>query len=278
MDCANGAAYLVAPTVLYELGAEVIAIGVDPDGRNINAGYGAVDTDRMCAEVLAQGADIGIALDGDADRLIVSDEEGQIIDGDQILALVSREWKAQGILKGNGIVTTVMSNLGLERFLNENGMDLIRTQVGDRYVVEKMRADGYNLGGEQSGHLILGEHSTTGDGLVAALQVCAAVVKEKAPTSRVMHLFEPIPQLLKNVRLADRSLAAAALDSDTLRVLIASMEKELGKDGRILIRASGTEPLIRIMLEGADRKRISDMADKIAEALEAEVNGLHAQG
>ncbi len=277
LDCANGAAYRVAPTVMYELGAEVLAIGVDPDGRNINAGYGAVDTDRMCREVVAQGADIGIALDGDADRLIVCDEKGQIIDGDQILALVSRDWKKQGILKGDGIVTTVMSNLGLERYLKQNGMKLIRTQVGDRYVVERMRADGYNLGGEQSGHLILGEHSTTGDGLVAALQVCAAVVAEKAPTSHVMHLFEPMPQLLKNVRLADRSLAAAALDSDTLRVLIAGVEKELGADGRLLIRASGTEPLIRIMLEGEDRSRIAGMADKIAAALEDEVKGLHAQ-
>ena len=202
LDCANGASYRVAPTVLYELGAEVISIGIDPDGRNINDNCGAVHTDRMCSEVILSGADIGIALDGDADRLIVCDEKGQVIDGDQILALVGREWKKAGILKGNGVVTTVMSNLGLERYLKANGMKHIRTQVGDRYVVEKMRSDGYNLGGEQSGHLILGEHSTTGDGLVAALQVCAAVVAERKAVSEVMHLFEPVPQLLKNVRLS----------------------------------------------------------------------------
>lgn len=207
LDCANGASYRVAPTVLYELGAEVISIGIDPDGRNINDNCGAVHTDRMCSEVILSGADIGIALDGDADRLIVCDEKGQVIDGDQILALVGREWKKAGILKGNGVVTTVMSNLGLERYLKANGMKHIRTQVGDRYVVEKMRSDGYNLGGEQSGHLILGEHSTTGDGLVAALQVCAAVVAERKAVSEVMHLFEPVPQLLKNVRLSDRALA-----------------------------------------------------------------------
>lgn len=275
LDCANGAAYRVAPTVLYELGAEVIAIGDEPDGRNINAGFGAVDTDRMCQEVITEGADIGIALDGDADRLIVCDEKGQVIDGDQILALIGREWKAQGLLKGNGIVTTVMSNLGLERFLKEKGIDLIRTQVGDRYVVERMRADGYNLGGEQSGHLVLGEHSTTGDGLVAALQVCAAIISEKHPVSQVMHQFEPIPQLLKNVRLTDRSLAAAALESDTLKTLISRVEKELGVDGRLLIRASGTEPLIRIMIEGENSKQINEMAEDIAKALENEVKELH---
>lgn len=274
LDCANGAAYKVAPTVLYELGAEVISIGVKPDGRNINAGYGATDTDRMCSEVILQGADIGIALDGDADRLIVCDERGQVIDGDQIMALIGREWKRSGILKGDGVVTTVMSNLGLERYLKNNGMKLIRTQVGDRYVVEKMRADGYNLGGEQSGHLILGEHSTTGDGLVAALQVCAAAVQDNNPVSKIMHLFEPVPQLLKNVRLSDRALARAALESDTLRLLIGATEKELGENGRLLIRASGTEPLIRIMVEGENESGIITMADKIADALTNEVKAL----
>ncbi|HBO58869.1 MAG TPA: phosphoglucosamine mutase [Alphaproteobacteria bacterium] len=277
LDCANGASYRVAPTVLYELGAEVVAIGVDPDGRNINDNCGAVHTDRMCDEVVKHGADIGIALDGDADRLIVCDEKGQVIDGDQILALVSREWKQAGILKGNGVVTTVMSNLGLERYLKANGMNHIRTKVGDRYVVEKMREDGYNLGGEQSGHLILGEHSTTGDGLVAALQVCAAVLKEKRPVSEVMHLFEPVPQLLKNVRLSDRTLAKTALESDSLKIVIDKTERTLGDSGRLLIRASGTEPLIRIMLEGEDRDQIKAMADEIADALVAEVAALEAR-
>lgn len=276
LDCANGASYRVAPTVLYELGAEVVAISVDPDGRNINADCGALHTDKMCEQVVKQGADIGIALDGDADRLIVCDEKGQVIDGDQILALVSREWKESGILKGNGVVTTVMSNLGLERYLKANGMKHIRTQVGDRYVVERMRADGYNLGGEQSGHLILGEHSTTGDGLVAALQVCAAVVKERKPVSQVMHLFEPVPQLLKNVRLSDRALARAALDSEPVKIAIDKTERALGDNGRLLIRPSGTEPLIRIMLEGEDQAQIAAMAEEIAQALIGEVKALEA--
>ncbi len=276
LDCANGASYRVAPTVLYELGAEVVAISIDPDGRNINADCGALHTDKMCEQVVKQGADIGIALDGDADRLIVCDEKGQVIDGDQILALVSREWKESGILKGNGVVTTVMSNLGLERYLKSNGMKHIRTQVGDRYVVERMRADGYNLGGEQSGHLILGEHSTTGDGLVAALQVCAAVVKERKPVSQVMHLFEPVPQLLKNVRLSDRALARAALDSENVKIAIDKTERALGDNGRLLIRPSGTEPLIRIMLEGEDQAQIAAMAEEIAQALIGEVKALEA--
>ncbi len=276
LDCANGASYRVAPTVLYELGAEVVAISVDPDGRNINADCGALHTDKMCEQVVKQGADIGIALDGDADRLIVCDEKGQVIDGDQILALVSREWKESGILKGNGVVTTVMSNLGLERYLKANGLKHIRTQVGDRYVVERMRADGYNLGGEQSGHLILGEHSTTGDGLVAALQVCAAVVKERKPVSQVMHLFEPVPQLLKNVRLSDRALARAALDSENVKIAIDKTERALGDNGRLLIRPSGTEPLIRIMLEGEDQAQIAAMAEEIAQALIGEVKALEA--
>lgn len=276
LDCANGASYRVAPTVLYELGAEVISIGIDPDGRNINDNCGAIHTDRMCSEVILRGADIGIALDGDADRLIVCDEKGQVIDGDQILALVSREWKKAGILKGNGVVTTVMSNLGLERYLKANGMKHIRTQVGDRYVVEKMRADGYNLGGEQSGHLILGEHSTTGDGLVAALQVCAAVVAERKAVSEVMHLFEPVPQLLKNVRLSDRALARAALDSEPVKIAIDKTERALGDNGRLLIRPSGTEPLIRIMLEGEDETQIAAMAEDIAQALIGEVKALEA--
>ena len=276
LDCANGASYRVAPTVLYELGAEVISIGIDPDGRNINDNCGAVHTDRMCSEVILSGADIGIALDGDADRLIVCDEKGQVIDGDQILALVGREWKKAGILKGNGVVTTVMSNLGLERYLKANRMKHIRTQVGDRYVVEKMRSDGYNLGGEQSGHLILGEHSTTGDGLVAALQVCAAVVAERKAVSEVMHLFEPVPQLLKNVRLSDRALAKAALDSEPVKIAIDKTERALGDNGRLLIRPSGTEPLIRIMLEGEDETQIAAMAEDIAQALIGEVKALEA--
>lgn len=271
VDCANGASYKAAPTVLWELGAEIIPVGVSPDGRNINAGVGAIATDFMCETVVKEGADIGIALDGDADRLIVCDEKGQIIDGDQILALVGKEWKQQGILKGNAIVTTVMSNLGLEKYLKANGLDLIRTQVGDRYVVEKMREGGYNLGGEQSGHLILGEHSTTGDGLVAALQVCAAVIREKQPVSRTMHMFEPLPQLLKNIRLADRSQAAAALEADAFNLLKTDIEKQLEGKGRLLIRVSGTEPLIRIMLEGEDKKQIQKMANMLADTLKKEI-------
>ncbi|MCQ2966535.1 MAG: phosphoglucosamine mutase [Alphaproteobacteria bacterium] len=277
LDCANGASYRVAPTVLYELGAELITIGVDPDGKNINQDCGAVHTDQMCKKVIETGADIGIALDGDADRLIVCDEKGQVIDGDQIIAMISREWNKAGILKGNGVVTTVMSNLGLERYLKSQGLNHIRTTVGDRYVVEKMRADGYNLGGEQSGHLILGEHSTTGDGLVAALQVCAAVTAEKRPVSEVMHIFEPVPQLLKNVRLSDRTLAQAALKSDTLKALIEKTEKTLGDSGRLLIRASGTEPLIRVMLEGENQDQIKQMADEIANALISEVSDLETR-
>lgn len=277
LDCANGASYRVAPTVLYELGAELITIGVDPDGKNINQDCGAVHTDQMCKKVVETGADIGIALDGDADRLIVCDEKGQVIDGDQIIAMISREWNKAGILKGNGVVTTVMSNLGLERYLKAQGLNHIRTTVGDRYVVEKMRADGYNLGGEQSGHLILGEHSTTGDGLVAALQVCAAVTAEKRPVSEVMHLFEPVPQLLKNVRLSDRALAQAALKSDTLKTLIEKTEKTLGDSGRLLIRASGTEPLIRVMLEGENQDQIKQIADEIANALISEVSDLESK-
>lgn len=271
LDCANGASYKVAPTVLQELGAQVITIGVKPDGRNINAGVGATATDLMCETVVKESADLGIALDGDADRVIICDEKGQIVDGDQIIAMVAREWKSQGILKGNGIVTTVMSNLGLERYLQANGLELIRTQVGDRYVVEKMRSDGYNLGGEQSGHLILGEHSTTGDGLVAALQVCAALVTEKRPASQTLHLFNPLPQLLKNVRLSDRSSATAVLESDNFKKLCVDVEKQLGNTGRLLIRASGTEPLIRIMLEGEDKKQIQKLADILAQMVEKEV-------
>ncbi|MCQ2913697.1 MAG: phosphoglucosamine mutase [Alphaproteobacteria bacterium] len=274
LDCANGASYRVAPTVLSELGAELVTIAVNPDGRNINKDCGAVHTDQMCAKVVEVGADIGIALDGDADRLIVCDEKGQVIDGDQIIALVSREWKKSGILQGEGVVTTVMSNLGLERYLKGQGLKHIRTTVGDRYVVEKMRSDNYNLGGEQSGHLILGAHSTTGDGLVAALQVCAVVTREKRKTSEVMHLFEPVPQLLKNVRLSDRTLATAALNSDTMKIAIDKTERALGDNGRLLIRASGTEPLIRIMLEGEDLNQIKQMADDLANILVSEVKAL----
>ncbi len=274
VDCANGASYKVAPTVLYELGAEVIPIGIKPNGRNINDDCGAVHTDLMCQTVLETNADLGIALDGDADRLIICDENGEVVDGDQILALIAREWKKAGLLKNNGVVTTVMSNLGLERYLKENDIQHLRTQVGDRYVVEKMRADGYILGGEQSGHLILGEHSTTGDGLVAALQVCAAIVEKRQAVSRVMHLFDPIPQLIKNVRLADRALAKAALESECVKIAIDKIERQLGEHGRLLIRPSGTEPLIRIMIESENHKEINAFAETIAQALIHEVEAL----
>jgi phosphoglucosamine mutase len=267
IDCANGAAYKVAPTVLWELGAEVVPVAVQPDGFNINRDCGSLHTDAMRSQVVAHGADLGIALDGDADRLVLCDERGRLIDGDQVMALIARSWRHKGLLKGDGVVATVMSNLGLERFLAAEGLALHRTAVGDRYVLEKMRKDGFNLGGEQSGHVILADHSTTGDGLVAALQVLAVLIVADARASQALRLFEPLPQTLKNVRVpAEKS--ASVLDAAQVKAAISDAERSLAGKGRLLIRRSGTEPLIRVMAEGEDQGVIGRLVDGIVEAIE----------
>ncbi len=259
VDCANGAAYKVAPEVLWELGAEVISIGVDPDGFNINKGCGSTSTEAMCSQVVAHGADIGMALDGDADRIILADEKGALVDGDQVMGLIASYLRKKGRLEGNGVVATVMSNLGLERYLEAQGLSLRRTPVGDRYVVEHMRAQGYNLGGEQSGHIVLGDHATTGDGLIAGLQVLAALVVAGRPSSEVCRVFDPLPQVLKNVRFA----SGQPLDNDEVKAAIGMAEKRLDGVGRLLIRKSGTEPLIRVMAEGEDEATVGEVVDEI---------------
>ena len=264
IDCANGAAYKVAPEVLWELGAEVIPVGVDPDGYNINKGCGSTDTDYMCSQVVSHGADIGIALDGDADRLMVCDEQGAMVDGDQIMALIAKNWLDRDLLKGGGLVATVMSNLGLEKYLNSIGLNLERTKVGDRYVVEHMRANGFNIGGEQSGHIVLGEHLTTGDGLMAALQILAVVVASDGPASKVTRLFDPLPQLLKNVRYG----IGQPLEDTLVKNAIKEGEARLSDTGRVLIRKSGTEALIRVMAEGEDESLILSVVDNIVSAVE----------
>ncbi|MCB9989634.1 MAG: phosphoglucosamine mutase [Rhodospirillales bacterium] len=264
IDCANGAAYKVAPQVLWELEAEIIPIGVSPNGRNINAGCGATDTALLQQKVVEEGADIGIALDGDADRLIVIDEKGNRVDGDQIMALLAVTKKEQGFLQGGAIVSTVMSNLGLERFLKTQDLDLIRTPVGDRYVVETMREKGCNIGGEQSGHMILSDFSTTGDGLLAALQVLAVVKEKGCPASTVLHLFDPLPQILNNVRFE----AGAPLESEIVKAAIRRAEETLAGDGRVLVRASGTEPLIRVMAEGDDLARVETIVNDLCSVIE----------
>ena len=264
IDCANGAAYKVAPEVLWELGAEVIPVGVDPDGYNINKGCGSTDTDYMCSQVVSHGADIGIALDGDADRLMVCDEQGAMVDGDQIMALIAKNWLDRDLLKGGGIVATVMSNLGLEKYLNSISLNLERTKVGDRYVVEHMRANGFNIGGEQSGHIVLGEHLTTGDGLVAALQILAVVVASDGPASKVTRLFDPLPQLLKNVRYG----IGQPLEDTLVKNAIKEGEARLSDTGRVLIRKSGTEAMIRVMAEGEDESLILSVVDNIVSAVE----------
>ena len=268
IDCANGAAYKVAPVVLWELGADVIPVGVDPDGYNINKGCGSTNTDYICSQVVSHGADIGIALDGDADRLMICDEQGAMVDGDQIMALIAKNWLDREMLKGSGVVATVMSNLGLENYLNEIGLNLERTQVGDRYVVEHMRANGFNFGGEQSEHIVLGEHSTTGDGLMAALQVLAVVVTSDRPASEVTRLFNPLPQLLKNVRYG----AGQPLKDRYVINAIKEGESRLSAKGRVLIRESGTETLIRVMAEGEDKALITSVVNDIATAVEQASN------
>ncbi|MDE2516370.1 MAG: phosphoglucosamine mutase [Rhodospirillales bacterium] len=265
VDCANGAAYRVAPTVLWELGAEVVPIGVSPDGFNINRGCGSTVPETLCAQVLEQGAHLGIALDGDADRLIMADERGELIDGDQILALIARSWGAAGRLSGGGIVATVMSNLGLERFVAGLGLTLHRTKVGDRYVAERMREAGINVGGEQSGHMILSDFATTGDGLLAALQVLAVIVEEGRPASEVCRAFTALPQLLRNVRFA----GASPLGQAPIRDAIATAEARLAGAGRLLIRESGTEPLIRVMAEAEDEQLVLRVVDELCEIIAA---------
>ncbi len=263
LDCANGAAYKVAPSALWELGADVVAIGVTPDGTNINDGVGSTAPQALAETVVASGADIGIALDGDADRLIVVDETGTIVDGDQLMATIAASWARQGRLAGGGLVATVMSNLGLERHLAAQGLGLVRTAVGDRHVLEKMRSSGYNVGGEQSGHIILSDYATTGDGLVAALQILAEVKRSGAPASEVLHRFEPLPQLLKNVRFA----GGKPLDDESVKAVIAEAEAELAGKGRLVIRPSGTEPVIRVMAEGDDLAQVERVVDSICDAV-----------
>lgn len=265
VDCANGAAYRTAPNVLWELGAEVIPIGVSPNGTNINDNCGSTYPELMCENVVLHNADIGIALDGDADRLIICDEKGTIIDGDQLMATVASHLKSTGRLRGDAVVTTVMSNLGLEKYLESIGIDLIRTQVGDRYVVEAMRAQNLNLGGEQSGHIILNDFATTGDGLIAALQVLSVLVSTGKPVSEICNLFSPYPQLLKNVRYAS---GTDPLEQDGVRAAILAGENLLNGSGRVVIRKSGTEPLIRVMAEGQDDKLITAVVDDIVATVE----------
>jgi phosphoglucosamine mutase len=254
----------VAPDALWELGAEVVAMGVSPNGLNINDGCGSTHPEALREEVLAEGADIGLALDGDADRIVVVDEKGNLVDGDQMMALIALDRQRRGELKG-AVIATVMSNLGLERKLGDAGIGMVRTQVGDRYVLEEMRRSGSNVGGEQSGHIILSDYSTTGDGLVAALQVLAALVDSGKPSSEVLRQFEPVPQLLKNVRFN----GGAPLDDRAVKARIAEAERELEGRGRLLIRKSGTEPLIRVMAEGDDPALVQRVVDDICEAVQA---------
>jgi phosphoglucosamine mutase len=266
VDCANGAAYHVAPEALWELGAEVISLGVKPNGLNINDGCGSTHPELLQETVVANGAHVGLALDGDADRLIVADEKGQIVDGDQMMALIALGLQRRGGLRGEAVVATVMSNLGLERKLADAGLKLLRTKVGDRYVLEEMRARGCNVGGEQSGHIILTDHCTTGDGLVAGLQVLAALVEAKKAASELLRQFEPLPQLLKNVRFNG---GAEPLEADSVRKRIAAAEAELEGRGRLVIRKSGTEPLIRVMAEGDDPALVERLVDDICEAVQS---------
>jgi phosphoglucosamine mutase len=259
IDCANGAAYRVAPAVLWELGADVVTIGNEPDGVNINLECGSTHPATLQRKVHEVRADIGIALDGDADRVQIIDENGKIIDGDQLMAVIAESWAADGMLRGGGLVATVMSNLGLERFLAGKGLGLQRTKVGDRYVVEHMRQHDYNVGGEQSGHIVLSDFGTTGDGLVAALQILACVKRSGRTVSEICNRFEPVPQVLKNVRVK----AGQPLEDATVRQAIADAESELAKNGRLLIRPSGTEPLIRVMAEGDDRGQVERIVDEL---------------
>ncbi len=273
LDCANGAAYKVAPEALWELGAEVFSIGVSPDGFNINHNVGSTSPAALISKVREMRADVGIALDGDADRLLMVDEKGTVIDGDQLMAVIAQSWMEDGRLSKPGLVTTIMSNLGLERYLEGQGLSMIRTAVGDRYVLEHMREHGFNVGGEQSGHIILSDFSTTGDGLVAALQVLAVVKRRDKPVSEVCHRFEPLPQVLKNVRFVDRR---TLVQDSVMRAIEAGREK-LGTSGRLVIRPSGTEPVVRVMGEADDRILVETVVDDVCAALSAHATPLAAE-
>ncbi len=268
VDCAHGAAYKVAPQILWELEADVVAIGVTPNGRNINDGFGATATENLQKKVVEEGADIGLAFDGDADRLIVVDEKGQKVDGDQIMAALALSMRDQGTLRNNALVATVMSNLGLEKKLEAEGVTLIRTQVGDRYVMEEMKKGGYNIGGEQSGHIIMSDYATTGDGLMAALQILTLVSESDEPASTRLKMFESYPQILKNVRFS----GASPMESKNLQDAIARAENELATNGRILVRPSGTEPLIRVMAEGKDSTQVESVVDMVCDAVRKETS------
>jgi phosphoglucosamine mutase len=269
IDCANGAGYQVAPNALWELGAEVIKIGVEPDGRNINHKCGSTAPEALCQKVRELRADIGIALDGDADRVVIVDEKGNIVDGDQIMAVIAESWHRRGKLAAGGVVATVMSNLGLEHYLKDLGLSLVRTAVGDRHVVDHMRKHGYNVGGEQSGHIVLSDFTTTGDGLVSALQILSVVVATGKPVSEVCRRFEPLPQLLRNVTYKD----GKPLEQDSVQVAIDKGRERLGSRGRLVIRPSGTEPVIRVMAEGDDERLVheivGDIVDAVAKATQA---------
>ena len=268
IDCANGAAYRAAPEVLWELGAEVVAIGVSPDGFNINENVGSTKPQAAIAKIKETGADVALCLDGDADRIVIIDEAGQVADGDQIMALLAARWADENRLKGGALVSTVMSNLGLERFLGGRGIGLHRTAVGDRYVVEAMRAGGYNLGGEQSGHIVMSDHATTGDGLMAGLQFLAEMVRQNKPANALARSFDPVPQMLENLRFSPDK---APLEAASVKAAIAEAEARLGQAGRILIRKSGTEPLIRVMAEAEDEGLMAAVVGDIAAAIRAEL-------
>ena len=264
VDCAHGAAYKVAPQVLWELEVDVIAIGNTPDGRNINDGYGATETGRLQEAVVDHGADLGIALDGDADRLIMVNEHGDKVDGDQIMGALALWFMEQDILNGGGVVATVMSNLGLERLMEEHGLKLARTAVGDRHVVDYMRKNGFNLGGEQSGHIVLGDHAHTGDGLMAALQILTIIKQKNKPASEVLNTFAPLPQLLKNVHFTGDN----PIDTETVRKEIERAQGRFNGSGRVLVRPSGTEPLIRVMAEGDDSTLVENVVNDLCEVIE----------
>jgi phosphoglucosamine mutase len=266
VDCAHGAAYKVAPKVFWELGAEIIPIGVNPDGLNINAECGAMAHHAMCEAVVKHKADLGVALDGDADRVVMCDEKGNLIDGDQIMALIARAWQQDGLLRGKKVIGTVMSNFGLEKYLAAKGIELVRTSVGDRFVCEYMRTHDCNVGGEQSGHIILSDFARTGDGLVAALQVLSVIVREKLSVSAACRVFDPVPQILKNVRIGQQN----PLDSDVVKETIQNMERVLGAEGRLLVRKSGTENLVRIMAEGTKEDELHQIIDQIIKSMAQE--------
>jgi phosphoglucosamine mutase len=268
IDCANGAAYKAAPEVLWELGADVIPVGVAPNGTNINERCGSTHTETAAEAVVAHGAHVGIALDGDADRVMILDENGVVADGDQIMALLAARWAEENRLRGGTLVATVMSNLGLERFLSARGLRLERTAVGDRYVVEAMRKGGWNLGGEQSGHIVMTDYATTGDGLIAGLQFLAEMVRTGQKASALIRQFETVPQMLKNVRFAD---GKKPLDEASVKAVIEANAARIKGKGRILIRKSGTEPLIRVMAECEDPGLLQDVVDEIVGAVEAAV-------